>query len=181
MKLHRSIARITTACVAVALCGIPEMAQAQTAQPAPAQSQQSSQPEQQSSQTPSGNDQSGTTQNAPEQNRGIINPSAGPLAPVPTNTQKLPNAPSTAQNPAQNQAPKLPPPERAPGGAAAAQAGPTAGGPASKPSGNAIAPAKQRQVRSLLIKLGAVAAAGIAIGTVVGLSKGSPSRPPGAK
>jgi hypothetical protein len=45
----------------------------------------------------------------------------------------------------------------------------------------AIAPAKQHQVRSFLIKLGAVAGGAIAIGTVYALSRSSPSRPPGAK
>ena len=69
----------------------------------------------------------------------------------------------------------------APAGAAAAQEGKTAGGPASKPAGAAIAPAKQRQVRSLLLKLGAVAAAGAAIGTVVALTRGTSSVPPGAR
>ena len=68
-----------------------------------------------------------------------------------------------------------------PAGTAAAQAAQTSGGAASKPAGMAIAPAKQRQVRSFLIKLGAIAGAGVAIGTVVALSKGSPSKPPGAR
>jgi hypothetical protein len=52
------------------------------------------------------------------------------------------------------------------------------GGAASKPAGVAIAPPKQRQVRSLLIKLGILAGAGAAIGTVVGLSAASPSHVP---
>jgi hypothetical protein len=43
-------------------------------------------------------------------------------------------------------------------------------------SGAAIAPAKQRRVKIILISLGVVAAAGIAIGTVVGLSHASPSQ-----
>jgi hypothetical protein len=47
----------------------------------------------------------------------------------------------------------------------------------SRPAGAAIAPAKQRRVRTLLIKVGAVIGAGVAIGTVAALSKGSPSRP----
>jgi hypothetical protein len=45
----------------------------------------------------------------------------------------------------------------------------------------AIAPAKQHQVRSFLIKLGAIAGGAVAIGTVYALSRSSPSRPPGAK
>jgi hypothetical protein len=65
-------------------------------------------------------------------------------------------------------------------GTAAAEKGQTAGGGASRPAGVAIAPAKQKRSRSLLIKLGALAAAGAAIGTVYALSKGTSSTPPGA-
>ena len=43
-----------------------------------------------------------------------------------------------------------------------------------------MAPAKQRQSRSLLLKMGLLAAAGVAVGTVVGLTKATPSKPPGA-
>lgn len=52
------------------------------------------------------------------------------------------------------------------------------GGAASKPAGVAIAPPKQRRIRSLLIKMGVIAGAGVAIGTVVGLSAASPSHVP---
>lgn len=62
-------------------------------------------------------------------------------------------------------------------GAAAARPVKTTGVAASKPAGAAIAPAKQRRVRSMLIKVGAIAGAGVAIGTVVALSSASPSRP----
>ena len=68
-----------------------------------------------------------------------------------------------------------------PTGTAAAQKGRTAGGAASQPAGTAIAPAKQRQVRSLLIKLGLIAGAGIAFGTVYALSRQTSSVPPGAR
>jgi hypothetical protein len=54
----------------------------------------------------------------------------------------------------------------------------TSGGAASKPAGVAIAPPKQRRARSLLIKLGILAGAGVAIGTVAGLSAASPSHVP---
>jgi hypothetical protein len=47
----------------------------------------------------------------------------------------------------------------------------------SRPAGAAIAPAKQRRVRAILISVGVIAAAGIAVGTVAGLSHASPSRP----
>lgn len=108
-------------------------------------------------------------------------PSAAP------DSQSLPDAPSAAtpasqpQNngPQEQQQGQKPP--AAPAGAAAAQAAPTAGGAGSKPAGMAIAPAKQHQVRSLLIKLGAIAGGAVAIGTIYALSRSSPSRPPGAK
>ena len=70
---------------------------------------------------------------------------------------------------------------RKPLGAAAAEAATTSGVAASAPAGAAIAPAKQRRVRSFLIKMGAVVGAGIAIGTVMALSSASPSRPPGSQ
>jgi hypothetical protein len=67
-----------------------------------------------------------------------------------------------------------------PAGTAAAPAPTITGVAASKPAGAAYAPAKQRRVRVLLIKVGAIVAAGAAVGAVAALSAGSPSRPPGA-
>jgi hypothetical protein len=67
-----------------------------------------------------------------------------------------------------------------PTGTAAAQAGKVSGSAASRPAGAAIAPAKQRQVRSVLIKMGVIAGAGVALGAVAALSQASPSKPPGA-
>jgi hypothetical protein len=68
-----------------------------------------------------------------------------------------------------------------PQGTAAGQVQPTTGTAASQPAGAAIAPAKQRRSRSILIRLGILAGAGIAVGTVVALSSASPSKPPGSK
>jgi hypothetical protein len=103
--------------------------------------------------------------------------------PVSGHTETLPNSPgadrATSQLGAvadQNQ----PPVQPQPAGTAAARTVPTNGVAASRPAGAAIAPAKQRQRRSLLIKMGAVVGAGVALGTVMALSSGSPSRPPGA-
>jgi hypothetical protein len=113
-----------------------------------------------------------------------------PLQTTRQNQQPLPDAPSASpapqvnSNTPQNQNPgqKSPAqPAQAPAGTGAAEAGPTAGGAGSKPAGMAIAPAKQHQVRSFLIKLGAIAGGAVAIGTVYALSRSSPSRPPGAK
>ncbi len=64
-----------------------------------------------------------------------------------------------------------------PVGTAAAPGVTRTGVTASKPAGAAIAPAKQRRVRTFLISIVVVAAAGAAIGTVAGLSRTSPSQP----
>ncbi len=64
-----------------------------------------------------------------------------------------------------------------PVGTAAAPDEETTGVAASRPAGAAIAPAKQRRVRSFLIKFGVVVGAAVAVGTVAALSQGSPSRP----
>jgi hypothetical protein len=93
------------------------------------------------------------------------------LQPAESNNQ--PNAP--APQPTQQQ------PAQAPTGTAAAPGIKTAGGAASRPAGTAIAPAKQHQTRSLLIKIGAIAAGAAALGAVYGLSRSSPSVPPGAR
>ena len=69
---------------------------------------------------------------------------------------------------------------QAPSGAAAAKAASPKGAPVAEPVGAAVAPAKQHSHRSLLIKIGLLAGAAVAVGTVVALSAGSPSRPPGA-
>lgn len=125
--------------------------------------------------------------------------SPGPLEPQPTpqqsEQQTLPNAPSSTQQPSttvlgpdgqpvqqqttQSQQPATPSSPQ-PLGTAAAEKARTAGGAASRPAGTAIAPAKQRQVRSFLIKMGLIAAGGVALGTVYALTKGSPSKPPGS-
>jgi hypothetical protein len=125
---------------------------------------------------------------------GMVDPSQGPLTPVPSTTpdqtpavqpQDLPDAPSATQGqpPAEQQTPaprQTKPRTTQPVGVGTAQQAPTAGGAASKPAGAAIAPAKQKQYRSLLIKLGAIAGAGAALGTVFALSRGTKSTPPGS-
>jgi hypothetical protein len=94
---------------------------------------------------------------------------------------ELPDNPgSAAQNP-QQQPPNTPaqaPTPQQPSGTAVAPEVRTSGGAASKPAGVAIAPPKQHQIRSFLIKFGFIAGAGAAIGTVVGLSAASPSHVP---
>jgi cytoskeletal protein RodZ len=129
--------------------------------------------------------QSATPQDQPAQ---ATTPQTGTTQPPASN--QLPEAPSAAQPVGTPALPQDAQPEtqqgssskkeQAPLGAAAAQKAETAGGAASKPAGTAIAPAKQRQVRSFLLKLGLIAAGGAAIGTVYALSRGTPSVPPGS-
>jgi anti-sigma B factor antagonist len=108
----------------------------------------------------------------------------------PFEPQPLPNSPSTVRSqtadgsqsssalqPSPNQLQDVP---QEPVGTAAAEFIKTTGVAASKPAGSAIAPAKQRRARSILIKVGAIVGAGAAVGAVVALSAASPSRAPGS-
>jgi len=88
----------------------------------------------------------------------------------PSNGQNSSSQPS--QDPQQNGATPT-----EPVGTAAAPGITRTGVAASKPAGAAIAPAKQRRVRTILISLAVVAAAGVAVGTVAGISRTSPSQP----
>lgn len=181
--------------LAVVLCFlVSNPPQYLAAQNAPAQ--QSSQSEQQ--QTPQATDSNGPQSQpaaSPQTGGTRYDPAQAPLAPVPSarpseTTTVPPDAPSEVQRSQQAQStentaqPKPQPaqPERVnPLGTATAQQGATRGGVASRPAGEAIAPAKQRQVHSLLIKLGLVAAGAAAVGAVVGLTRGTSSVPPGAR
>jgi hypothetical protein len=87
-----------------------------------------------------------------------------------------PSKPQAAQTqPAQSQ----PQPQK-PVGTAAAEAPDTSGIAASQPAGVAIAPAKQRRVRTIVLRMGALIGAGVAVGSVVALTAGTSSKPPGA-
>jgi hypothetical protein len=87
------------------------------------------------------------------------------------------NAPAeSSQNPAQQPSGQ----ESTPLGTAAAPYTRPTGVTGSRPAGAVIAPAKQRRVRAILISVGVIAAAAIAVGTVAALSHGSPSHPIGA-
>ncbi|HEX4283715.1 MAG TPA: hypothetical protein VHZ28_01395 [Terracidiphilus sp.] len=102
-----------------------------------------------------------------------------PDAPTPQTEQS--NAPAASQSgtaPAKTSPPADPPQQetRPLGTAAAPETKPT-GVTGSRPAGAVIAPAKQRRAHAILISVGLLAGAGIAIGSVAALSKGSPSRP----
>lgn len=97
---------------------------------------------------------------------------SGNSAPAASNSQATPTQP--AQNQSQ-------PPGQKPVGTAAAESPDTSGIAASQPAGVAIAPAKQRRVRTLVLRTGAIIGAGVAIGSVVALTAGTSSKPPGAR
>jgi hypothetical protein len=67
-----------------------------------------------------------------------------------------------------------------PVGTAAAEAPKVSGVTAAQPAGVAIAPAKQRRVRTIVLKVGAILGAGAALGAVIALTAATPSKPPGA-
>lgn len=102
----------------------------------------------------------------------------------------LPDSPGTVQRQSAQSPPQQTPavvaqeqPQERPHeplGTAAAESMPTMGVAASRPAGAALAPAKQRNARSILIKVGAVIGVGVAVGTTMALSQGSPSKPPGS-
>ena len=98
------------------------------------------------------------------------------------NSTELPDAPTTAQPSSQERSDpsQAQNPDSVPSGAAGAKMPHAKGAPAARPLGAAIAPAKQRGRRSLLIKVGLVAGACVAAGTAFALSKGSSAKPPGA-
>ena len=158
--MNRFLTRSLSLFLLAVLCGLPNLSAATLAPQAV-----NSEPRQQSAQDT-------TTDAAPPQGTAQSD-AAG----------NLPDSPSAAQSGNQTQPAdqKGSAASQEPRGTAAAEAARTHGGAASKPAGAAIAPAKQRRTRSLLIKLGIIAGAGAALGTVYGLSKGSPSRPPGAR
>ena len=192
MKRQNQIAKIlSTIFTAGMLVSLPAFAQ-QSSSLEPQNTQQMQQPAQTTApanaQPPSPSNQ--TPQQQPQQTAPsgtAVNPSQAPLQPVTT----YPDASGTEQtqqpagnaNPAQANVPEGPQPKRQPTepvGAATAETVPTAGGAAATPAGVAIAPAKQHQTRSLLIKIGAAVAAGAAVGTIFALSHSTPSVPPGA-
>jgi hypothetical protein len=98
--------------------------------------------------------------------------SATPSSPQTENSQ-------AASAPDQTQKDQTQKPQR-PVGTAAAEAPKVNGVTAAQPSGVAIAPAKQRRVRTIVLKVGAMVGAGVAVGTVIALTAGTPSKPPGA-
>lgn len=87
-------------------------------------------------------------------------------------TQEPAAQPGNAQNSGQSQNSPA-----KPMGTAVAPYEKTMGVTASRPAGAVIAPGKQRRIRAILIKVGVIVGAGVAIGTVAALSHGSSSQP----
>src|SRR5579872_3186063 len=181
MNIRPRTMKTLSAMLMAGLCITPEMASAQQAS-APQQSGNTA-PAQAA---PSGSPPAGAATGGQSQNQGTtVDPSRAPLQPVttypeaPEPAQGQPTAPSAPSSPSSSATSRqqLPRPVE-PAGAAAAEKVPTIGGAAAKPAGFAIAPPKQHQTRSLLIKVGAVAAGAVAVGTIYALSHGTPSMPP---
>jgi hypothetical protein len=105
----------------------------------------------------------------------VIAKNALPDTPEPVSSQAEPQAArdssSESSSSQQQQEPSRPV------GTAAAPYERTMGIAASRPAGAAIAPAKQRRVRTILISVGVIVAAGVAVGSVAGLSHASSSHP----
>lgn len=96
---------------------------------------------------------------------------------LPDNPGSTPASPSASTPATQQNTTQLP---KQPSGTAVAPAIEVSGGAASEPAGVAIAPPRQRQVRTWLIRFGFIAGAGAAVGTVAALSAASPGHVPGS-
>ncbi len=103
------------------------------------------------------------------------NPSSGSTnSSRPQGSAQQEQAPAPASGAAEQQKPQRP------AGTAAAEGPKVSGITAAQPAGIAIAPAKQHRARAIVIKVGAIIAAGAAVGAVVALTEATPSKPPGA-
>lgn len=89
-------------------------------------------------------------------------------------------SPVVSAQPAQSTTSQSQPSGQKPVGTAAAEAPDASGIAASQPAGVAIAPAKQRRTRTIILRMGAIIGAGVAVGSVVALTEATSSKPPGA-
>ena len=108
-------------------------------------------------------------QNTPQQQTGSSQSTASPAAPSATS-----QGASQTTSPDQTQKPQRPV------GTAAAEAPKVNAVTAAQPAGVAVAPAKQRRVRTIVLRVGAIVGASVAIGSVIALTEATPSKPPGA-
>lgn len=162
MRAHQKLlTKVMVLITGLVLCGVPEYAQAWQQQGTPLSGQQD------------------------QQNGTSLDPSKGPLQPVPSQNQPgVQNGQSNTPESYTEPLPATPAPQpraqqqmQEPLGTATAEGVPVVGGAASRPAGEAIAPDKQKQRRSLLLKVGLIVAVGVAGGVVYGLSKGTSAKP----
>jgi hypothetical protein len=90
-------------------------------------------------------------------------------------------APQTPEAQQSSQSQGSSPSPQKPLGTAAAGPSKVSGVAASQPSGVAVAPAKQRRARRIVLRVGAIVGGVAAVGTVVALTRATPSKPPGAR
>jgi hypothetical protein len=117
-------------------------------------------------------------QDAPQQTSSPQSASTSTAQAPSSQTSAVPNQAAPNQTDP-NQTDQNPKPQR-PVGTAAAEAPKVNGVTAAQPAGVAIAPAKQRRVRTIVLRVGALVGAGAALGTVIALTAATPSKPPGA-
>ncbi len=138
---------------------------------------------------------------ASAQQSGSISPSAATTSPSTNNADSIPDSPGAVRSSSQDEktssadsiavleqtqtepggaSPQQNAPPQKPVGTAAAEAPNVNAISASQPAGVAIAPAKQRRVRTIILKTGAIVGAGVAIGVIVALTAATPPKPPGA-
>ena len=126
---------------------------------------------------------SAVDQQTPDQQPSSSNPQQSSADPQSATQQQA--APPAAPSSSNDSLPQAPEPQplntpQKPVGTAAAETPNASGIAASQPAGVAIAPAKQRRVRTIVLKVGALVGAGVAVGAVVALTRATPSKPPGA-
>jgi hypothetical protein len=125
------------------------------------------------------NDSQGDSAQLPDSPGATLAQAQAPASPQTAPAQPVANQPAPNQPMANQAAPTQTAPQN-PVGTAAAEAPSTTGVAASEPAGAAIAPAKQRRARTIIIRTGAIIGAAVALGVVVALTEATSSKPPGA-
>jgi hypothetical protein len=116
------------------------------------------------------------TQPATPDSQPVTNQQAQPATPAQQPDAPAPGFASRSQDAAQSAEAEQRGAQNPVGTAAAPSTRPT-GVAGSRPAGAAIAPAKQKRVKAIYIRVALIVAGAAAAGAVIGLSKGSPSHP----
>ena len=125
----------------------------------------------------------GGTQSTPSEKVSMNLSASEELPDSPGASQSQSQSAPTSQNNTQNNSNSEQAQEQKvqrPVGTAAAEAPKVSGITAAQPAGIAIAPAKQKRARAIVIKVGAIVGGAAALGAVIALSRATPSKPPGA-